>query len=187
VSLQAHADKLEILADQTVQILSVNDSIRIEAQSKIEIVAGDSKITLQGSNIELSTSGSFEVKSSTHNFLGGGSGSAKLPSLPQANVELVAFAPLAAVAAQAASSKKPELLVKNDEQFRLVHEVTGAPLANVAYRIKGPNGPIRGRTDKDGRSVRVFTGTKVVPLSIEYFFEDEPPSRHRVSDDDYGC
>jgi len=83
VSLQAHADKLEILADQTVQILSVNDSIRIEASSKIEIVAGDSKITLQGGNIELSTSGSFEVKSSTHNFLGGGSGNSTLPALPQ--------------------------------------------------------------------------------------------------------
>jgi hypothetical protein len=40
-------------------------------------------VTLKGGDVEFSTPGTFEVKSATHNFLGGGSGPAELPALPQ--------------------------------------------------------------------------------------------------------
>ncbi|MFN7693848.1 MAG: DUF2345 domain-containing protein [Burkholderiales bacterium] len=172
VSLQAHADKLEILADQTVQILSVNDSIRIEAQSKIEIVAGDSKITLQGGNIELSTSGSFEVKSSTHNFLGGGSGSAKLPSLPKHGADLVQFEPLAAVVPAVASAaaakvlKRPKLERERfDEAFKLL-DPDGQPLPRVAFKAQSVKDAKKARTKTDGGAVRVVTAA-AEPVTFE--------------------
>jgi Uncharacterized protein conserved in bacteria (DUF2345) len=55
VSLRAHTDALQIWADKEVTVISVNDEIRISAQSKIELIAGKSAITLEGSDIEFKT------------------------------------------------------------------------------------------------------------------------------------
>ena len=82
VSLQAHTDSLQILADKEVNVISVNDEITVSAQSRIELVAGQSSIVLDGGNIDFSCPGNFTVKGSGHAFLGGGSASAKLPDLP---------------------------------------------------------------------------------------------------------
>ena len=86
VSLRAHTDELKLLADQSVTITSVNDEIRISANSKIELIAGQSGITLEGGNITVTTPGSFAVKGATHGFLGGGSQAASLPALPTAKL-----------------------------------------------------------------------------------------------------
>jgi uncharacterized protein (DUF2345 family) len=40
ISLQAHMDQLEILADQALTIVSVNDVIEIKAEEKIVLHAG---------------------------------------------------------------------------------------------------------------------------------------------------
>ena len=82
VSLRAHTDALQILADKDVTVISVNDEIRISAQTKIEIIAGQSSITLEGSNIEFKTPGAFTVKGSGHAFLGGSSGAVSAQALP---------------------------------------------------------------------------------------------------------
>ncbi len=82
VSLRAHTDALQIWADKEVTVISVNDEIRIAAQSKIELIAGQSAITLEGSNIEFKTPGAFTVKGSSHAFLGGGGSGANLVALP---------------------------------------------------------------------------------------------------------
>jgi type VI secretion system secreted protein VgrG len=83
VSLRAHTDALQIWADKEVTVISVNDEIRISAQSKIELIAGQSSITLEGTNIEFKTPGAFSVKGGSHAFLGGGGQAAELPFLPQ--------------------------------------------------------------------------------------------------------
>jgi type VI secretion system secreted protein VgrG len=82
VSLRAHTDALQIWADKEVTVISVNDEIRISAQSKIELIAGQSSITLDGSDIEFKTPGAFTVKGSSHAFLGGGGQAAALVALP---------------------------------------------------------------------------------------------------------
>ncbi|HSI51705.1 MAG TPA: type VI secretion system Vgr family protein [Ideonella sp.] len=82
VSLRAHTDELKLLADQSVTIVSVNDEIRISANSKIELIAGQSGITLEGGDITFTTPGAFTVKSATHAMLGRGSQAAELPALP---------------------------------------------------------------------------------------------------------
>jgi hypothetical protein len=47
VSLRAHTDALQILADKDVTVISVNEEIRIQASTKIEIVAGQSSLVLE--------------------------------------------------------------------------------------------------------------------------------------------
>jgi type VI secretion system secreted protein VgrG len=82
LTLRAHTDELQILADKDVTVISVNDEIRISASTKIEMIAGQSSIVLEGANIEFKTPGAFTVKSSAHAFLGGSSGAATPPHLP---------------------------------------------------------------------------------------------------------
>ncbi|MCY7314788.1 MAG: type VI secretion system tip protein VgrG, partial [Rubrivivax sp.] len=73
VSIRAHTDELQIWADQAVTVISVNDEVRIQAQTKIELVGGQARLVLDGQNITFSCPGQFEVRSSTHAFLPGGS------------------------------------------------------------------------------------------------------------------
>jgi type VI secretion system secreted protein VgrG len=82
LSLRAHTDALELLADKDITVISVNDEITITAKERIEIVGGDSKVVLNGGDIEFATPGSFTVKAATHSWAGGGSGSATLTELP---------------------------------------------------------------------------------------------------------
>lgn len=82
LSLRAHTDALELLADQDITVISVNDEIHITAKERIEIVGGDSKVVLNGGDIEFATPGSFTVKAASHSWAGAGSGSANLPGLP---------------------------------------------------------------------------------------------------------
>lgn len=82
VSLQAHTDRLEILADRDIAVVSVNDVIEIKAKEKIVLQAGQSSVTLEGSNITFACPGNFTVKGGQHLFQGGGNGAAGLPALP---------------------------------------------------------------------------------------------------------
>ncbi|MED5618016.1 type VI secretion system Vgr family protein [Ideonella sp. BN130291] len=92
VSLRAHTDRLEILADQAVQVVSVNDEISISAKTKIELVGGDSSVVLDGGDITFKTPGSFTVKAATHDWQGAASARATLDALPMGSTaELIHF------------------------------------------------------------------------------------------------
>ena len=78
VSLRAHTDALSILADQSITITSVNDEIRIGANQQIQLVAGQSSITLKGGDIDFTTPGAFTVHGATHAFEDAGSQAATL-------------------------------------------------------------------------------------------------------------
>jgi type VI secretion system secreted protein VgrG len=88
VSLRAHTAALSILADQSVSITSVNDEIRISANQQIQLIAGQSGITLKGGDIDFVTPGAFTVHGATHGFEAGGSGVAALPGLPGGNLTI---------------------------------------------------------------------------------------------------
>ncbi|MEY2890761.1 MAG: hypothetical protein RJA98_669, partial [Pseudomonadota bacterium] len=60
----------------------VNGDITIAASSRIDLIGGDSKVSLNGGNIDFITPGSFTVKAAAHNWGGGGGGGAELPVLP---------------------------------------------------------------------------------------------------------
>lgn len=88
VSLAAHTDALEILADKSINITSSQNGILVEAQQKIVLQAGQSAITLEGGNITLTCPGKFSVKGANHPFGSGGSDSAMLGILPAATAIL---------------------------------------------------------------------------------------------------
>ena len=79
VSLQAHTDQLEILADKEITMISVNDGIEIMAKEKIVLQAGQSSLTLDGGNITFACPGNFTAKGGQHTFDSGASKPALLP------------------------------------------------------------------------------------------------------------
>ena len=82
VSLQAHTDTLEILADQSVTITSTDDTIDIAAQKTIVLQAGQSRVILDGENITFACPGKFTVKASAKVFTGGENYSKGIMPLP---------------------------------------------------------------------------------------------------------
>ncbi|TCV90684.1 type VI secretion system Vgr family protein [Sulfurirhabdus autotrophica] len=144
VSLQAHTDQLEILADKAVTLISVNDKIEIMANTKITLQAGQSSITLDGGNITFACPGTFSVKGANHPFGGGGSKAAELGILPNLLVN----------AGLAGNLDSGENLF--DEAF-VVLDPNGNPMGALPYSIKSAGGKYFAETDTEGNSLR--TGT----------------------------
>jgi type VI secretion system secreted protein VgrG len=143
VSLHAHTDALEILADKAVTIISVNESIEINAKEKIVLQAGQSSITLDGGNITFACPGNFTVKGGQHLFDSGSSSPASIAPLPDSRMKLF------------------------DEAFVLKDEDTGLPAAFMAYRIIRADGRVEeGVTDENG-STHVVSTADAEALTIE--------------------
>ncbi|MEW6369349.1 MAG: type VI secretion system Vgr family protein [Pseudomonadota bacterium] len=143
VSLQAHTDQLEILADGAVTVISVNDSIEIKAKDKIVLQAGQSAVTLEGKNITFACPGRFSVKGGKHLFDAGARQEASVTPLPDS---------------------RPKLF---DEGFVLRDEDTGSPLPNYPYRIVRADGAIEeGITDEEGRT-HVVSSAEIEQINIE--------------------
>jgi type VI secretion system secreted protein VgrG len=143
LSLQAHTDKLELLADQEITIISVNDQISIKAKQKITLMAGQSSVTLEGGNITFTCPGNFTVKAAQHVFDAGANKAAELGKLPDTRVKLF------------------------DEAFILKDPETGAPVANHPYRIKRKDGSYEeGMTDELGQT-HIISSKAPESLTIE--------------------
>jgi type VI secretion system secreted protein VgrG len=128
LSLAAHTDELEIIADGAVITQSANGEINISAKDKIELICGSSKIVLDGPNIDYYCM-EFVSQAQIHDFRGPESGDADLPQLPDTRVKLF------------------------DEAFVIRDESTGQPLPGVQYRIMLPDGTHEeGVTDELGRT-----------------------------------
>lgn len=141
LSLRAHTDKLEILADSHVQVASVNGEITIQAKTRIELIGGDSSITLDGSNITFKTPGTFAVKAATHAWEGAAQQPAQLERLPDSTVKLY------------------------DEAFRLL-DPAGAPMAGLPFKVTASDGFHASHSAEDGSTVRVSTEASE-PLKFE--------------------
>ncbi len=143
VSLQAHTDQLEILADKEVTVMSVNDRIEIKAKEKIVLQAGESAVTLEGGDITFACPGKFSVKGGKHLFDKGEGSPSRLGSLPDSNANLF------------------------DEAFTVRDKATGAPLAHVDYRIKREDGTFEyGKTDENGLT-HIVRSDKEETVTIE--------------------
>ena len=82
VSLQAHTDGLEIVADKEITVISVNDCVEIKAKEKIVLQAGQSAVTLEGGDITFACPGKFTVKGGKHFFDKGARKTANSLNLP---------------------------------------------------------------------------------------------------------
>ncbi|MEO7495930.1 MAG: type VI secretion system Vgr family protein [Massilia sp.] len=129
VSLQAHTDQLEILADKAITVVSVNDAIEIKASQKIVIQAGQSSITLEGGNITFACPGTFSVKGGQHLFDGGASKPASFAPLPSSSEAFFA------------------------RKVHLKDAGSGQALAAMPYFIRLDNGvAYHGTTDEQGHT-----------------------------------
>jgi type VI secretion system secreted protein VgrG len=143
-TLQAHTDQMEILADDSVTITSSNDEIHIFAKDTIVLKAGQSSVTLKGGDITFACPGTFSVKGAGNAFEGPGSGSLPGEALPDDRVKFL------------------------DEAFVLKDADTGAPMANIPYRITRSDGSIEhGITDDQGHT-HIVLGADTEALNIEF-------------------
>ncbi|MGL5180426.1 DUF2345 domain-containing protein, partial [Herbaspirillum huttiense] len=118
VSLQAHTDALEILADKDVSVISVNEGIEIKARQKIVLQAGQASVTLEGGNITFACPGTFSVKGATHAFPGGARDSPEFPMLPDS---------------------RPR---RYFERLRAIDFDSGNPIAGLTYVLKLGDGTL---------------------------------------------
>jgi type VI secretion system secreted protein VgrG len=157
LSLRAHTDALELLADQDITVISVNDEITVTAKERIEIVGGDSKVVLNGGNIEFSTPGAFTVKAASHTWAGGGSGSAALSALPQG-----------------VAGKAPNWI-----ELRHTYEDL-EPVVGATYKVTFDDGTVReGQLDAQGfaRIEGVQAGVATVQYGDDSRSWEPPPDR----------
>nr|WKF57896.1 Actin cross-linking toxin VgrG1 [Paraburkholderia busanensis] len=82
VSVEAHTAAMDILADQTVRIVSTEDRLDVLARDAIVLQQGPNRITLKGADITVETPGQFVVKAGSHPFPGPATTSPALPALP---------------------------------------------------------------------------------------------------------
>ena len=161
VSVRAHTDALELWADKEVTVLSVNDEITVSAKTKIELVAGQSSVTLEGPNIEFKTPGLFEAKGATKAFLGGSKGAAATVPLPDSRAKVF------------------------HERFQAVDKTSGAPIEGLPYAITLADGTtLKGRTDDKGRTEQVASAESEV-VSLQWLEETAERAPAEASAD--GC
>lgn len=149
VSLQAHTDQLEILADQEVTVISVNDGIEVKASKKIVLQAGQASITLEGRDITFACPGTFSVKGGQHLFDGGASNPATLQDLPHRLIT-------------------PKL-APYSLRWAVVSAATGKPVADVdvvAIDAETKELSYSGRTEGDGRTQRLRDDRRPKAFSV---------------------
>ncbi|TWI69231.1 type VI secretion system secreted protein VgrG [Pseudoduganella lurida] len=152
VSLQAHTDQLEIVADKAVTVISVSDSIEIKASRKIVLQAGQSSITLEGGDITFACPGNFTVKGGQHVFDGGSSRAGELPVLPDSAMKETNFIGL---------------------QYR---DFYGDPMAGVGYKILFAGGAaLSGKLDDKGSAHHENVPEK--PIRAEYEAREPEPEK----------
>jgi type VI secretion system secreted protein VgrG len=161
VSLQAHTDQLEILADGAVTVISVNDCIEIKAKEKIVLQAGKAAVTLEGGDITFACPGTFSVKGGRHVFDGGGAERPDLVPLPDTRAKVF------------------------KERFRAVDAENSHPIAGVPYRIEVQGQESRmGITDDEGCTETVATADPVV-VKVFWNVDSSENSSEKIFED--GC
>jgi type VI secretion system secreted protein VgrG len=147
VSLQAHTDQLEILADKEITIISVNDVIEIKANQKIVLQAGQSSVTLEGGDITFACPGNFTVKGGQHVFDGGAHVQTDIAALPSDVAK-----PLAEFGVPKRFSQQLDIgaMIHNDP------ELIGATY-EVWSKSASPKLLDSGTIDSNYHSIRVFT------------------------------
>jgi type VI secretion system secreted protein VgrG len=161
VSLQAHTDQLEIVADKEVVVISVNDCIEIQAKDKIVLQAGQSAVTLAGGDITFACPGTLSVKGGQHLFDGGSSTPANLIALPDSRAKIF------------------------KERLRALDASSGSPIVGLPYRIQLQDGTfVTGRTDDSGMTEQIATAD---PATLKVFWDEDLSGSYEDIDVNDGC
>jgi type VI secretion system secreted protein VgrG len=144
VQMQAQNDLMELLARKEISIVSTEDEIKIIAKKRITLNGGGSYITLDGSRIELATTGDYNTRAGRY-----------CRKDAACDVKTIATPP----------GKVSDLF---NEQFRITEADKVTPRSGVPYTISSVSGQVwEGITDKDGMTERVVTRT-AEKLSLKF-------------------
>ena len=159
--LQSQHDDTAINAAKNLTITASQGKVTLQAQGDIvAAVSGGAYLKLQGANAEVGGPGAFSAKAASHQWAGPTTTAPELPAFAHS--------------------------VLHDEQFQLKSASTGAPLAQVPYVLKYDDKAIEGVTDGDGRTERVYTGVRGVPVKVE-FLDPVPTFESFEEGEDSGC
>ncbi len=126
LEIQAQSDDLQIIAAKVLQIISTQKSIHLTAPEEITLAAGGSYIRIDKNGIEEGTKGKWIARAASHSMTGASSLEPPLPDLPSGTVQF-------------------------DEQFRVIDDITGDPVADMRYELHFEDGAVvSGITGKDG-------------------------------------
>ncbi|NRF69454.1 type VI secretion system tip protein VgrG [Aquincola sp. S2] len=153
VSIRAHTDAMQLLADQELTVISVNDQIHIDAKNRIELRDGESSIVLEGGDITFTMPGLFSAPMSTHEFMAPGQGTPDLPNLP--------------------SPEKAEHWVELNYR-----DVAAVPMAGADYTLRFASGVII-KGQLDGQGFARIDGVPYEPYTVKLGESSEAPKpRH---------
>jgi type VI secretion system secreted protein VgrG len=107
VSIRAHTDTMQLLADQELTVVSVNEEIIIDAKQRIEVFDGESSLVLEGGDITYLMPGLYSANHSTHEMMAAGSATPDLSPLPEGTVQPVPLEPPAGKKAAAPPPPPP--------------------------------------------------------------------------------
>jgi type VI secretion system secreted protein VgrG len=144
--IQAHDGNVQILADQSVKLISATDELKVSAKRYIKVTAGRCQIELTDKDVNLYMAGPINI----HSNLNFGGAQTEPPQFP----------------------RLPKLVLNGvyDDQFQVLDEDTGKPIPDLNYRIEVEEGRvIRGVTDSDGCTLRVTDNN---PKTMKLFIED---------------
>jgi type VI secretion system secreted protein VgrG len=147
VQLQAHNGDIEVIADKSLQIVSNDDKININAKKEITIACGGAYIRIADGNIELYAPGTIKHGAQAFPYSG-----------PQKMLPTLYSFP------------KQQPLSPYVRQFILVEEGTGKPIINREYQIVNKDNQViaEGRTDAQGKAQIVTSGYEEDNVTFRY-------------------
>ena len=83
VEIQAHADNIELTAQNTVKIVAATGQIDVASKQPLLLTSGGAYIRIGNGNIEIHAPGKVDFKGGNHSFSGPASNDYPLPRLPE--------------------------------------------------------------------------------------------------------
>jgi type VI secretion system secreted protein VgrG len=150
LSVRAHTGTQSLLAEQGITLTSSASEIHLQAAQRITIMAGQSQVELNGTDITFTCPGTFTMKAASHDWEGGGGAGAELPLLPlqRASIDATPNA--------------------HDQFFVLRWANSGRPMKGQRFRLRRADGSVQtGTTDDRGRSPVLDTASQAELLTVE--------------------
>ena len=159
LSVQAHSDTLQLWADQSIQVVSTDQELRLSAQTRIELIGGACSLVLDGGDITFTCPGTFSVRGASHAFLGGARAEAALEPLPE-------FHP---------PGQEP------CEAQYVLYQSDARSVDGHGYELRSASGEVlaQGQTAPDGKTQRLQTPQP----TLIYAYQSVMPDSERITED----
>ena len=139
VEIQAQSDALDIIAQKIVELVSVDELIRISSPKEILLTAGESFIKIGTSGIEQGTNGKIVIHAAKREMVGAKTAPFLSPVLPHGAY---------------------------DQHFVCIDKKTGKPTTDFEYLMETPNGEVTGALCEKGKTAFYFSNIEQEPFTL---------------------